>query len=141
MRTKISNEEKFMNIRQLPLCKYWVCTLKLLYFQSLSLCSILQAWKPLIPALNKRFPLLMYLCLCKQILINGCYSERCTSNWSEFCPWKTKQQQQQPCLQFTDTLFASSQGWNRAHRVIKQSVCFKYMNIQLYIEETWSKRG
>lgn len=96
-RTKISNEENSMNICQLPLCKYWVCTLKLLYFQSLSLCSILQAWKPLIPALNKRFPLLMYLCLCKQILINGCYSERCTSNWSEFLSLKKKT---------TTTLFA-----------------------------------
>lgn len=46
-----------------------------------------------------------------------------------FVPEKEKK----PCLQFTDTLFASSQGWNREHRVIKQSVCFKYINIQLYI--------
>ncbi len=38
-----------------------------------------------------------------------------------------------PVSNSLDTLFASSQDWNRAHRVIKQSVGFKYNNIQLYI--------
>ncbi len=46
-----------------------------------------------------------------------------------FVPKKKKK----PFSNSLDTLFASSQDWNRAHRVIKQSVCFKYNNIQLYI--------